>query len=133
MASQLPLDELNGAVSTYIANTLDSNGKPVVVGGNSAVANGTTAPVAPAAQFSPEIEERFRLLRSVGEECQTEEELRNLLVKKPNFVLYDGFEPSGRMHIAQGVFKRINVNKCTRAGGTFKFWVGRFLHCHFAM
>ena len=27
------------------------------------------------------------------------------------------------MHIAQGVFKAMNVNKCTKAGGTFKFWV----------
>lgn len=36
---------------------------------------------------------------------------------------YDGFEPSGRMHIAQGVYKSINVNKCTRAGCTFVFWV----------
>ncbi|CAE8608072.1 unnamed protein product [Polarella glacialis] len=27
------------------------------------------------------------------------------------------------MHIAQGVFKAINVNKCTKAGGTFVFWV----------
>eukprot|EP00747_Dinoflagellata_sp_TGD_P182686 gnl/TRDRNA2_/TRDRNA2_37030_c0_seq1.p1 gnl/TRDRNA2_/TRDRNA2_37030_c0~~gnl/TRDRNA2_/TRDRNA2_37030_c0_seq1.p1 ORF type:complete len:691 (-),score=182.64 gnl/TRDRNA2_/TRDRNA2_37030_c0_seq1:55-2019(-) len=27
------------------------------------------------------------------------------------------------MHIAQGVFKSINVNKCTKAGGTFIFWV----------
>ena len=31
--------------------------------------------------------------------------------------------PSGRMHIAQGVFKAMNVNKCTAAGGTFIFWV----------
>ncbi|CAE8651731.1 unnamed protein product, partial [Polarella glacialis] len=47
-----------------------------------------------------------------------------LLQKKPDsFKLYDGFEPSGRMHIAQGVFKAINVNKCTKAGGTFVFWV----------
>ena len=61
--------------------------------------------------------------RSVGEECVTEADLRNLLVKKPAFVLYDGFEPSGRMHIAQGIFKAMNVNKCTRAGGTFIFWV----------
>jgi tyrosyl-tRNA synthetase len=37
----------------------------------------------------------------VGEECINEEELRNLLKHKPHPVAYDGFEPSGRMHIAQ--------------------------------
>ena len=47
----------------------------------------------------------------MGEECIQEEELRMLLDKKPVPVCYDGFEPSGRMHIAQGVFKAINVNK----------------------
>lgn len=59
-------------------------------------------------------QEKFDLVRSVGEECVTEAELKNLLAKKPNFILYDGFEPSGRMHIAQGVFKAFNVNKCTK-------------------
>jgi tyrosyl-tRNA synthetase len=59
----------------------------------------------------------------VGEECIQDVELRNMLDKKPNPVAYDGFEPSGRMHIAQGVMKALNVNKLTRAGVTFKFWV----------
>ena len=77
------------------------------------------APAAP----DPELERKFGLVRSVGEECVTDSELRNLLLKKPNFVLYDGFEPSGRMHIAQGIYKAMNVNKCTAAGGTFVFWV----------
>ena len=71
----------------------------------------------------PEVEAKYQLIRSVGEECVTEKELRNLVEKKPNFRLYDGFEPSGRMHIAQGVFKAMNVNKCTKAGGQFVFWV----------
>jgi hypothetical protein len=47
------------------------------------------------------LDERFMLCRSVGEECIQEEELRKLLEIKPNPVCYDGFEPSGRMHIAQ--------------------------------
>lgn len=47
------------------------------------------------------LEEKFQLVRSVGEECIQEDELRNLLAKKPNPICYDGFEPSGRMHIAQ--------------------------------
>mmetsp|Transcript_28986 Transcript_28986/g.46722 ORF Transcript_28986/g.46722 Transcript_28986/m.46722 type:complete len:741 (-) Transcript_28986:57-2279(-) len=82
-------------------------------------ASSTSAPLA----APPAVDRRFELLRSVGEECQTEKELQSLLERKPSFNLYDGFEPSGRMHIAQGVFKSINVNKCTEAGGTFIFWV----------
>uniref|UniRef100_A0A383WM67 tyrosine--tRNA ligase n=1 Tax=Tetradesmus obliquus TaxID=3088 RepID=A0A383WM67_TETOB len=69
------------------------------------------------------LDERFQLCRSIGEECVTEAELRELLRRKPNPVAYDGFEPSGRMHIAQGVLKAINVNKLTKCGVTFKFWV----------
>ena len=69
------------------------------------------------------LEARFELCRSVGEECIQAEELRALLDKRPHPVCYDGFEPSGRMHIAQGVLKALNVNKLTRAGCVFKFWV----------
>lgn len=59
------------------------------------------------------LEERYELCRSVGEECIQEEELRALLKIKPNPVCYDGFEPSGRMHIAQGILKAILVNRLT--------------------
>ena len=31
------------------------------------------------------------------------------LRRKASFNLYDGFEPSGRMHIAQGLFKAVNA------------------------
>jgi tyrosyl-tRNA synthetase len=89
------------------------------------------------------LDEKYELCRSIGEECISEEELRNLLEKKPHPVAYDGFEPSGRMHIAQvtcpaciapalhltrrcadvqGVMKAINVNKLTKSGCHFKFW-----------
>ncbi|XP_010537683.1 PREDICTED: tyrosine--tRNA ligase 1, cytoplasmic [Tarenaya hassleriana] len=70
-----------------------------------------------------EIEKRFQILRSVGEECIQEDELRNLLTKKVAPICYDGFEPSGRMHIAQGVMKVINVNKLTSAGCRVKIWI----------
>ncbi|KAI8109801.1 hypothetical protein M9434_001080 [Picochlorum sp. BPE23] len=68
-------------------------------------------------------DEKYVLCRSIGEECLMEAELKNLLEKKPNPVAYDGFEPSGRMHIAQGVMKALNVNKLTKSGVTFRFWV----------
>ena len=56
-------------------------------------ASAKAAPAAPAAEapFDPELERKYGLVRSVGEECVAEPELRNLLQKKPNFVLYDGF------------------------------------------
>jgi tyrosyl-tRNA synthetase len=47
------------------------------------------------------LEERYQIAKSVGEECNLEEELRNLLANKPEPVCYDGIEPSGRMDIAQ--------------------------------
>ena len=47
------------------------------------------------------LDEKFQLCRAVGEECIQESELRTLLEKKPVITAYDGFEPSGRMHIAQ--------------------------------
>lgn len=47
------------------------------------------------------LEERFQMIRTVGEECIQEDELRNLLAHKDEPICYDGFEPSGRMHIAQ--------------------------------
>ncbi|CAN1262992.1 Tyrosine--tRNA ligase 1, cytoplasmic [Linum perenne] len=72
-------------------------------------------------EMSPE--EKFRIVRSVGEECIQEDELLNLLTKKPQPICYDGFEPSGRMHIAQGVMKTINVNKLTSAGCKVKIWI----------
>jgi hypothetical protein len=37
----------------------------------------------------------------VGEECIADKELLELLRKKEHPIAYDGFEPSGRMHIAQ--------------------------------
>lgn len=70
------------------------------------------------------VEARYNSLRSIAEECIEESELRALVENKTTGIrCYDGFEPSGRMHIAQGIFKAINVNKCTDSGCTFCFWV----------
>jgi hypothetical protein len=86
------------------------------------------AAVASISDMSPDIQAKYECVRSVGEECVSEAELKALLVKKVGemgctFNLYDGFEPSGRVHIAQGAFKANNVNKCTSSGGVFIFWV----------
>ena len=70
-----------------------------------------------------DIDKRLELIKEVGEEIINEEELKELLKKKKNPIAYDGFEPSGRIHIAQGLLRAINVNKLTKAGIKFKFWV----------
>jgi len=46
------------------------------------------------------LDEKLKLVLSVGEEVVQESELRDLLARKPLWNCYDGFEPSGRMHIA---------------------------------
>ena len=51
------------------------------------------------------LEQRYELCRSVAQECIQEDELRASLKwgmdAGKRLVAYDGFEPSGRMHIAQ--------------------------------
>eukprot|EP01102_Stenamoeba_stenopodia_P017298 TRINITY_DN617_c0_g1_i1.p1 TRINITY_DN617_c0_g1~~TRINITY_DN617_c0_g1_i1.p1 ORF type:complete len:394 (+),score=117.42 TRINITY_DN617_c0_g1_i1:135-1316(+) len=99
----------------------------VAPAGEAAPAPATTAETSTSSSSSSSstmtAEEKYLLARSVGEECIQEEELRNLLAKKPNPICYDGFEPSGRMHIAQGALKAVLVNKLTKCGCTFIFWV----------
>jgi len=46
------------------------------------------------------LDEKLKLVLSVGEEVVQESELKDLLARKPLWNCYDGFEPSGRMHIA---------------------------------
>ena len=67
------------------------------------------------------MEKRMELIRQVGEEIVTEQELRELLQTKDHPIAYDGFEPSGiNIHIAQGILRAINVNKLLKAGIGFK-------------
>uniref|UniRef100_A0A7S4MY38 tyrosine--tRNA ligase n=2 Tax=Odontella aurita TaxID=265563 RepID=A0A7S4MY38_9STRA len=92
---------------------------------------GQQKPKEPEREWTPDLQEDLDRMLAVGEECISEGELKGLITAKgrgsghAGFNLYDGFEPSGRMHIAQGVFKAMNVNKCTFKGtnSTFVFWV----------
>jgi len=70
-----------------------------------------------------DIDERISLIKQTGEEIITESDLRALLETKTHPLAYDGFEPSGSMHIAQGLLRAITANKLIRAGCTFTFWV----------
>ncbi len=65
-------------------------------------------------------QERFNLIKQVGEEIITEKDLKELLETKAHPIAYDGFEPSGQIHIAQGILRAINVNKMIKAGVKFK-------------
>ena len=69
------------------------------------------------------IEERLKLIKEVGEEIIQEEELKKLLESGEKLIAYDGFEPSGQIHIAQGIVRAINVNKMIKAGVKFRMWV----------
>lgn len=70
-----------------------------------------------------DVEKRMELIKRVGEEIITEEELRKLLQTKQRPVAYDGFEPSGVAHIAFGVLRAINVQDMVKAGIHFKLYV----------
>lgn len=66
---------------------------------------------------------RYKEILSVGYECIKKEELLKKVHLERRLICYDGFEPSGRMHIAQGLLKSIIVNKLTSNNCTFIFWV----------
>jgi tyrosyl-tRNA synthetase len=71
-------------------------------------------------------EDRERLLArmlSLTEECVEIPEMRALLESGRQLLAYDGFEPSGRMHVAQALYKTALVNSMTSAGFTFILWV----------
>ena len=69
------------------------------------------------------LEERIALVREVGEEIVTEQDLKTLFETKKKPVAYDGFEPSGKIHVAQGLMRSYNVNKMVEAGCEFKMLV----------
>lgn len=68
-------------------------------------------------------EDRLKLIKEVGEEIVQEDELKKLLESGKELIAYDGFEPSGQIHIAQGILRAINVNKMIRSGIKFKMLV----------
>jgi tyrosyl-tRNA synthetase len=67
-------------------------------------------------------EEKLALIKQVGQEIIEEDELLELLKTKEHPIAYDGFEPSGKAHIAQGLLRTINVNKMIKAGIKFKMY-----------
>ncbi|KAL6182198.1 hypothetical protein ACLB2K_043621 [Fragaria x ananassa] len=92
--------------------------KPPSVAAESQPSSSSATPSVPLS-----LVEKYDILRSIAEECVQDEELKKLLANKAEPICYDGFEPSGRMHIAQGVLKAINVNKMTSCGCRVKIWI----------
>lgn len=68
-------------------------------------------------------EDKLNLINQVGEEIIGGDELKTLLESGEQLIAYDGFEPSGQIHIAQGLLRAINVNKMIKAGVKFRMWV----------
>ena len=69
------------------------------------------------------VDDKIEIVKSFTDEIVTEDELRELFKGKKKYYAYDGFEPSGQIHIAQGLLRTITVNKLISIGVHFKFWV----------
>jgi tyrosyl-tRNA synthetase len=69
------------------------------------------------------IDEKVEIVKSISDEILVESELRELYKTKKKIIAYDGFEPSGQIHIAQGLLRAITVNKLISTGIHFKFYV----------
>jgi tyrosyl-tRNA synthetase len=77
-------------------------------------------------EITPELQQKIDLIMSIadnGGEIVGAEELALVLTSGEQLFTYDGFEPSGQMHIAQGIIRAINTNKMIAAGFNFKMWV----------
>jgi len=68
-------------------------------------------------------QDKLNLINEVGEEIIGGDELKTLIESGEELIAYDGFEPSGQIHIAQGLLRAINVNKMIKAGVKFRMWV----------
>jgi tyrosyl-tRNA synthetase len=69
------------------------------------------------------VDEKIDLIKSFAEEIINEEELRALLSSGKKVIAYDGFEPSGKIHIAQGLMRALTINKMIKSGVHFKLYV----------
>jgi tyrosyl-tRNA synthetase len=69
------------------------------------------------------IDEKIAVVKSVAAEVLTEDELRKIFTEKEHPLAYDGFEPSGNIHVAQGLLRAITVNRLATTGIRFVFWV----------
>jgi len=71
-----------------------------------------------------DIEKRIALIKKPPtEEIITEADLRNLLETKQKPTAYDGFEPSGSLHLGSGILRAIKINDLLEAKVDFILWI----------
>ncbi|MFW6041019.1 MAG: tyrosine--tRNA ligase [Thermoplasmatota archaeon] len=70
-----------------------------------------------------ELEKRLELVKNNTVEIVTEKELTDLLESKENPTAYIGFEPSGLMHVGQGMVCAKKIKDMQKAGFTFKIFL----------
>jgi len=73
--------------------------------------------------FEVYVQNRLNDILSISEECDTKEELEKLIRSGEDIVAYNGFEPSGRIHIAQAIITVLNVNKLVENGCYVKIYI----------
>lgn len=66
-----------------------------------------------------DLERRLALLKDIGEEIVTEDDLRGVLETKKHPVAYDGYEPSGMAHLPF-IYRAMNLENLLKAGVKFK-------------
>lgn len=74
-------------------------------------------------QYEKYLAKRINDILSIAEECDTKEELEKLLRTEKQIVAYNGFEPSGRIHIAQAIITVLNSNVLTKNGCKVKLYI----------
>ncbi len=77
-------------------------------------------------KFEEYVEITVKNILSIGERCQTEKELRSLIRSGKRIIAYNGFEPSGRVHIAQAVITVLNANLLMENGCDMIIYIGTF-------
>lgn len=79
------------------------------------------------ANSSLSLKQRVDICLSMSIECIQPAELENLLSRDDYLpISYDGFEPSGRMHIAQGFGRVFKVHKMSSVGIKTVFWIADY-------
>jgi tyrosyl-tRNA synthetase len=66
---------------------------------------------------------RLELIKSVGEEIITEDELKHVVETNQHPIAYDGFEPSGLAHLPFGIFRPLLLKDLGKAGVRFKLFL----------